>query len=279
MSVWKIAAVQMDCRLGDVSGNLGAMRTQLHAAADRGARLVIFPECALTGYCFTGKEEAMPFAECVPGPSCFVLTEDCRQRGVYLVLGLLERGPRGELFNTAVLIGPGGVVASYRKVHLPFLGVDRFTTPGDRPFAVHDIDGLRVGMNICYDGSFPEAARCLMLLGADLIVLPTNWPLGAAMTAKHLIPARAIENQVYYAAVDRVGEERGFKFLGQSQIIGPEGATLARAGDQPELLLAEIDPATARNKKLVRIPGEYEMDRLLDRRPEMYGLVAERRPT
>src|SRR5256885_901773 len=75
-------------------------------------------------------------------------------------------------------------------------------------------DELRIGMNICYDGSFPEAARCLMLLGADLIVLPTNWPTGAISTAKTLIPARALENHLYYAAVNRVGTERGFQFIG-----------------------------------------------------------------
>jgi predicted amidohydrolase len=271
MPGWKIAAVQMDCRLADVSANLAALRAGLHTAADRGARLVVFPECALTGYCFTSRDEAFPHAQPIPGPACQTLAEDCRQRGVYAVFGLLERGSAGELFNTAALVGPEGLVGCYRKVHLPFLGVDRFTTPGDQPFAVHDVGGLRVGMNICYDGSFPEAARCLALLGADLIVLPTNWPLGAAMTARVLVPARAMENHVYYVAVDRVGEERGFKFLGQSQIIGCEGETLARAGDQPELLLAEIDPALARQKRVVRIAGEYEMDRIADRRPEMYG--------
>jgi predicted amidohydrolase len=88
------------------------------------------------------------------------------------VVGSLERvEATRDLFNVAVLLGPKGVQATYRKIHLPYLGVDRFTTPGDQPFAVQDLGGLRVGMNICYDGGFPEAARCLMLLGADLVVL------------------------------------------------------------------------------------------------------------
>src|SRR6202030_44525 len=108
---------------------------------------------------------------------------------------------------------------TYRKAHRPFLGVDRFTAPGDRPFAVHDLGGLRVGIHICYDGSFPESARVLTLLGADLVVLPTNWPPGAAGTAKYLVPARALENQVFYAAVNRVGTERGFAFIGRTRII------------------------------------------------------------
>jgi 5-aminopentanamidase len=276
MSTWKIAAVQMDCRLGDVPANLVVIRERLHAAADAGARLVIYPECALSGYCFSSADEARPHAETVPGPATTALTDDCRRRGVHAIVGMLELGPRGELFNSAALIGPEGVTTCYRKVHLPFLGVDRFTTLGSQPFAVHDIGGLRVGINICYDNSFPEAPRCLMLLGADLIALPTNWPPGATSTARYLVPARAIENIVYFAAVDRVGEERGVRFIGQSQIVGCDGQRLALAEDGPELLLAEIDPAVARQKKLVKIPGEYELDRLRDRRPELYGPVTSR---
>src|SRR5205814_1216827 len=137
----------------------------------------------------------------------------CRELGVWAVVGLLE-SDGVKLFNAAALVGPTGFVAGYRKVHLPFVGADRFTTPGDRPFAVHDLGGLRVGMTICYDGSFPEAGRVLALAGADLIVLPTNWPTQGERSARLLTPARALENRVYFAAVDRVGEERGYRFIG-----------------------------------------------------------------
>jgi predicted amidohydrolase len=171
MSLWKIAAVQMDCKLGDPSSNLDAMRARLAETARHGARLTIFPECALTGYCYDSKAEARPNAEPIPGPSTRALADDCRRLGVWAVAGMLESSGE-DLFNACALIGPDGTVQSYRKVHLPHLGVDRFTTPGDRPFAVHDLGGLKIGINICYDGSFPEAARCLMLLGADLIVRP-----------------------------------------------------------------------------------------------------------
>ncbi len=192
---------------------------------------------------------------------------------MWAVVGMLERSGT-DLFNSCVLIGPQGLAGVYRKIHLPFLGVDRFTTPGDRPFAVHDLGGLRVGMNICYDGSFPEAARCLMLLGADLVVLPTNWPPGAASTVKYLIQARALENRVYYAAVDRVGSERGFKFIGQSRIVDVSGELLASTeGDEPTILYAEIDPERARNKRIVNIPGKHEIHRTADRRPEMYAPI------
>src|SRR5438128_1628189 len=268
--LWKIAAVQMDCRLGDRAGNLEHIRARLRQAAGQGARLVVFPECALTGYGFDSKEEAWPHAETLPGPSTDALAADCRQLGVWAAFGLLER--EGEaLFNACALIGPQGLAAAYRKIHLPYLGVDRFTTPGDRPFAVHDLGGLRVGMNICYDGSFPESSRVLTLLGADLVLLPTNWPEAARKTAQLLVPARALENRIYYAAANRVGEERGFRFIGQSRLVHCGGDLLAVCDhDREEMLFADIDPDKARQKRIVNIPGRYEVDRVGDRRPEMY---------
>jgi 5-aminopentanamidase len=271
MEHWKIAAVQMDCAFAQPARNLEAIRARLHAAASQGARLVIFPECALTGYCFESKDEAWPHAEPVPGPSTQALADDCRRLGVWAVAGMLEAaGTR--LFNAAVLVGPTGVKVAYRKIHLPFLGVDRFTTPGDQPFAVHDLGGLRLGITICYDASFPEAARCLMLQGADLIALPTNWPPGAASTPRFLVPARAMENHIYFAAVDRVGEERGFHFIGRSLIVDCAGENLAASDDdRPTILYADVDPEQARRKKMVKIPGKYELDRRADRRPELYG--------
>jgi predicted amidohydrolase len=271
-SPWTLAAVQFDCRLAAVPYNLSQIQDRIAMAATEGARLVIFPECALCGYCFESKAEAWPHAEPIPGPSTRAIGETCRRLGVWVIYGMLERGARDELFNTATLVGPAGVVASYRKIHLPFLGVDRFTSPGDRPFAVHDIDGLRVGMNICYDGSFPESARVLMLLGADLVVLPTNYPSGAMVTLQHLIQARALENRIYYAAVNRVGEERGFHFIGRSRIVDVNGGLLAHTdGEAEEILYATIDPGKAREKHLVLEPGKYELHRIKDRRPEMYG--------
>jgi predicted amidohydrolase len=115
-----------------------------------------------------------------------------------------------------------------------------------------------------------------MLLGADLIVLPTNWPPGAASAPRVLVPARALENHVYYAAVDRIGSERGFEFIGRSRILDCHGAPLAVSDDdRPALLLAQIDPEAARRKHLVQIPGQYEIHRTRDRRPEMYGVLTQ----
>jgi predicted amidohydrolase len=275
MSRWKIAGVQMDCRIGDVVSNRKAIIERLHKAAALEARLAIFPECAVTGYAFDSLEEAMPFAESIPGPSSDALTVACRETKTWAVVGLLERSGDA-VFNSCVLVGPNGLAGSYRKIHLPFLGVDRFTKPGDRPFAVQEIDGLKIGMSICYDGSFSETTRILTLLGADLVVLPTNWPAGSESTIRHLVQCRALENNVFYAAVNRIGTERGTRFIGQSRLVDVNGELLAYASaDDDTILAAEIDPARARNKQIVRIPGKYMLHRLNDRRPDVYGpLVA-----
>jgi predicted amidohydrolase len=269
----KIAAVQMDVVFGDREANLARISSRLREAADEGATLAVFPECALPGYCFDSLDEARGHAESVPGPYTSRLAEACRERSIFVIVGLLE-ADGSRLFNAAALVGPDGVVGVYRKVHLPYLGVDRFTTPGDRPFAVHTVAGARVGMSICYDAAFPEAARVLALAGADLIVLPTNWPPGAQCTADFVINARAMENNVYYLAVNRVGTERGFRFIGQSKICDPRGKVLAEARHEDETILyADIDPAFARQKHIVRVPDKHEIDRFADRRPEFYRPV------
>ena len=271
----KIAAVQMDVAFQDVPGNLERITVRLREAAGQGAELVAFPECAVSGYCFSSLDEARPFAQTIPGPATEQLARVCAELQCYAVFGLLECDG-AQVFNAAVLVGPAGVAGSYRKVHLPYLGIDMFTTHGDRPFAVHAAGGLQVGMNICYDAAFPEAARALALLGADLIVLPTNWPPGAECTAASVINARALENNVYYLAVNRVGTERGFEFIGRSKIVDPSGKTIAEStGVGEEILYAEIDPARARRKHVIRVPGLHEIDRLADRRPHLYGPLTE----
>ena len=137
MDRWTIAAVQMDCRLGDRGRNLTAIRGRLREAAGRGAQLVIFPECALTGYSFESKDEAWPHVETIPGPATEAVAADCCDLGVWACFGLLERtADCPELFNACALVGPEGPAISYRKIHLPYLGVDRFASRGDRPFAV-----------------------------------------------------------------------------------------------------------------------------------------------
>jgi predicted amidohydrolase len=275
----KIAGVQIDIHLGQTDANVAVIRERIRETRSAGAELAVFPECAVSGYCFESADEARPHAQTIPGPATDVIGRECARQNSFAIFGMLE-SDNGRLFNAAVLVGPSGVIGSYRKVHLPFLGIDRFTAYGDRPFAVHCLkpgaEELRLGMNICYDSAFPEASRVLTLLGADLICLPTNWPPGAECLAANGVNIRAMENCVYYIAVNRVGTERGFRFIGQSQICDPSGQSLAKASEDAEqIIYAEVDPARARNKHCVRVPEKHEIDRLADRRPEMYGPLLE----
>ena len=270
-----IAAVQMDVTLADIAGNLLRMITKTRETRAAGAELTIFPECALTGYCFDSIDEARPYAESIPGPSVDKMVALCAELGGFVVFGLLEKeGAR--VFNALALVGPQGLIGSYRKIHLPRLGVDMYTDFGDRPFAVYEINGLRIGMNICYDGGFPESGRCLALLGADLIVLPTNWPPGAEAAADYAINTRAMENTVDDAAADRVGVERGVPFIGKSKICDPLGKTLGYADHtHEEILYADVDVSRSRNKHLIRKAGVNEVNRIADRHPEMYSKLVE----
>ena len=269
-----IACVQMDVEIGDVEANRRKIVERIKESAERAAQLVIFPECALTGYCFESLEEAVPFAESVDGPSANIIAEACNQTNTHAVVGFIEKDGPG-FYNSAMLVGPNGLVGCYRKVHMPYIGIDRFLTPGDKPFAVFELPFGRVGINICYDVSFPESARMLKLLGAELVILPTNWPGGARRTAEFVVNTRALENHFNFAAVDRVGTERGWKFIGRSKVIDFNGETLAEAGgEDEEILFVEVDLQQANNNRIVNVAGSYEIDRIADRRPEFYNSIA-----
>ena len=271
----KVAAVQMDIQILEKERNLVKILTNFEAAARAGAKLVVFPECALSGYCYTSREEALPFSETVPGPATEKIAALARQLDATAVVGMLERD--GEtIFNAAAVITPSGILGTHRKVHLLCLGIDRYDAPGDKPFPVFETPHTKVGINICYDCSFPESGRVLKLKGAQVLAIPTNWPL-ASDTYQHTPPVRASENHMHVIAADRVGEERGFRFAGHSQIVNFEGRVLAEAGDTEETILyAELDMAAADKNRVVRVPGEYEFDRMAARRPEMYGPITGR---
>src|SRR5262245_59151077 len=143
MSTTRVAAVQMDCRLGDMSANLKTILARLTEAAANGAKLIVFPECALTGYGFPNRDASRECAQPLPGPATAAVADVCKAKNVHAIFGLVERAGEN-LFNACAVVGPAGFVAGYRKVHLPFVGADRFLDKGDRPFAVHDLAGLKV---------------------------------------------------------------------------------------------------------------------------------------
>jgi predicted amidohydrolase len=271
----RVAACQIDPQLGEVDRNLERIERAVADAAAQGPKLIVLPEAATTGYVFESLDEALTVAHRASAVADDRLAALAAEHGVALIVGTLE-AEGSEVFNTALIYAEDGRRYRYRKVHLPFLGVDRFATPGPDAPAVYDLAGMRVGVLVCYDLRFPEAARICALEGADLIALPTNWPEGVQFHPGIFAPSRAAENHVYLLACDRVGEERGTTFIGRSILLDTNGKELARASDtEEETIVGEVDWELARQTHHRRIPGEHEWDTIGDRRPGLYGRILE----
>jgi 5-aminopentanamidase len=270
----RVAVAQIEPKLGERERNLELILARLEEAAGAGAQLVVFPECAVSGYMFESPEEAAGYAEEVPGPATEIVAAACARLGTHCVFGLVERAGDA-LHNAAQLVGPGGLVGAYRKSHLPYLGVDRFVVPGSEAEVLETPLG-RIAIEICYDLRFPELTRALALKGAEVVAHPTNWPLAARPNADFYTRTRAAENRVYLLTANRVGRERWAEFCGWSQVCDPAGTRLAEADATEEgVFLADVDLAAAREKDLLLNPGEYEMRLFDDRRPELYQALVE----
>src|SRR4029079_14038480 len=262
----RVAVAQLEPKLAEKERNLDACLGRLEEAAAQGAQLTVFPECAIPGYMFDSAEEALPYAEEIPGPATEAFERECRRLGVHAITGMLERDG-DTLYNAAILVGPEGLIGSYRKTHLPFLGVDRLVTPGDE-LKVFDTALGKIGLIICYDLRFPEVTRTLALAGADIVALPTNFPTAARLQCEIIAPARAAENRISLLVANRVGKERWGEFCGRSQIVDPFGNRLAETDVTTEtLLVADVDLDKARDKDYV-VPGEYELYLFGHRRPD-----------
>jgi predicted amidohydrolase len=271
------AASQIGVSLGDIPGNVARCIASLEAAANEGVDLVVFPECALSGYIFEDRLQGEKAAVRLDGSELAAIGAACKRLSIHCVVGFLETASPGRLFNAAVLLGPEGIAGHYRKAHLPFIGVDRFVDQGDLPDpAVFDTPMGRIGILICYDLRFPESARVLALAGAQLIAMPTNWPLQSTILADHFTKVRACENRVFIVAADRGDDEGSVSFLGRSQIVAPSGAVLADVGRGEALLTARVDLAEASEKHVIFAPGTFELDLFVDRRPDLYGIIQER---
>jgi len=267
----RIGLAQTAPRLGDVAGNLDEVLLLLGQAREQGCDLVLFPECALSGYMFEDRAAAAAAAVTERGPELARLVEACRSLRVHCVLGLLEQRD-GLLWNSSRLIGVDGVAGSYDKTHIPQLGVDRFVEPGKGPYAVHDTQLGRIGLQICYDWRFPEVTRSLALQGAELVAMPTCSPASSHELADHLPRTRAVENAIFFAMANRVGVEGAATFLGHSQVVGPGGDRLVHGGEAEALVVCDVDLAQARAKSREQGDGLYRLDIMNERRPELYAL-------
>jgi predicted amidohydrolase len=258
----KIGFVQFAPDFGQVRRNLDAIERLVCGIK---ADLLVLPELCTTGYCFASKQEARRLAEPIDGLSIKFLKRLSKERRVSLVAGFAERNG-GRIYNSAVLISPDGRLGLYRKTHL-FWNEKRWFLPGDTGFRVYDLGTIKVGLMICFDWIFPEAARTLALKGAQVICHPSNLVLPHCPAS---MPVRALENRVFTVTANRTGREsrigQELRFIGRSLICGPDRKVLAKAGERGECVkVVEIDPMVAKDKRMT--PAN---DLFRDRRPKFY---------
>lgn len=277
-AVVKVACIQLEPIVGEKDRNILHSLDMIEKAADNGARLLVLPELANSGYVFRSREEAFDLAEEVPGgKTCEAWMAVAKKRNLYIVAGIAEREGNA-LYNSSVVIGPEGYVGTFRKVHL-WNEENLYFEPGNLGFPVFSTPIGRIGTFICYDGWFPESYRLCALQGADIICIPTNWvpipgqdPKREAM-ANILVMGSAHSNSVFVAAADRVGTERGQLFVGQSLITSYTGWPIAGpASDRDEeIIYAEVNLSDARRKRNWNEYNQILRDRRTDVYEEMLG--------
>lgn len=262
----KAAFIQTNPVFGRIQKNTdSAVRSIMALDAD----VYVLPELFSTGYQFKNAKEALSLSEsAVDGYAAKALGAASREKGVFIAAGIAERHG-GRAYNSAVLIGPKGLIGVYRKAHL-FWHEKKVFTPGNTPFKVYDIGIARVGMMICFDWVFPEVARTLALKGAEIILHPSNLVLPYCPDA---MITRSLENRVFAVTANRVGAEERIKgrplnFIGLSQITAPDGNVLYRAPKARAVSKAvEIEISDARTKKITPLNDIFK-----DRRRELFKL-------
>lgn len=256
---------QFDPAFGEKEKNI---KKVVSAIKDPDLQLLVLPEFFATGYQFISEDEVAELSEQVPnGNTTQTLMQLSHEKYIYIVAGLPERAG-DKFYNSAVFTGPEGFIGLYRKTHL-FSEETLYFTPGDTGFRVWDTKIGRIGIKICFDWFFPESMRSLALQGAEVIAHPANLVLPFCPDS---MPVRCLENRVFSITANRIGTEHRKKdhsltFIGKSEIVSPRGEILVRAPDDEEaFMVADIDPAMARDKAL----NPYN-DILKARRPDKYG--------
>ncbi len=234
----RVAAIQMDISWEQPLDNLRTAAARIAEAAEAGAELVLLPEMFSTGFSMKTAETAEPAG----GPIDRFCGDQAKRLGIHL-LGTKAARYRGQPQNAAVLFGPDGRIAAYQaKIHpFTFAGEQEHFTPGDE-LSVTPVGPFRLAAAVCYDLRFPELFRALAFGGADLIVVPANWPLERMTAWTQLLIARAIENQCFVVGVNRVGRGGGLRYEGGSAIVDPLGEVLATARGSEQLVMADLDP-------------------------------------
>lgn len=266
----RVGVVQTLAELGDVDANIDIARGYIAQAADQGVQLLVFPECMNTGYLFDDATQCRQVAETLEGPFVSELKSLAQAHAMHIASGVTELDPEdGLVYNSLVLIGPGGnVVGHYRKQFLATHDFNWFTV-GNKGCVTVDTELGRLGLLICFDGRIPEIARSISLSGAELVVDVANF--FDIDQADQWVPARAYENGVWIAAATKSGVERSIYYPGGSMIAAPDGTLAAKvARDSHGLGIADIDLGLARDKS-----WPTGGDRFADRRPEHYTVIGE----
>jgi predicted amidohydrolase len=258
----KTGFVQFNPAFGQVTKNLKTIHRLVTSVK---ADLLVLPELCLSGYNFVSKDEVRQLSETSEGPSIKALKLLSKKTGTILVAGFAEQAGN-KIFNSSILIRPSGKTDIYRKTHL-FWNEKKWFAPGDTGFKVFRAGQAKIGMMICYDWFFPEAARSLALNGAQIICHPANLVLPYCPRS---MPVRALENKVFTITANRTGrEKRGrhdLRFIGQSIMAGPDQSILAKAPVKNETVrVIDIDPKVADNKRVTPLNHLFK-----DRRPEHY---------
>jgi predicted amidohydrolase len=267
-----LALAQISSERGSKKENLTKIEELTLRAKGQAADLVIFPELCLTGYVV--KDQLYELAETIPGPSTKRIEELARKTGMYVVFGMpeLSEKTRATMYNTAVYIGPEGIIGKYHKMYLPTHSVfeeKRYFRPGYQT-AAFDTQIGKIGLCICYDLFFPEVTRLTRLAGAQLIVCISASPSVRRSYFEILTAARALENTSYLAYVNLVGVEDGLQFWGGSRLLSPTGDIIARAKyDEEDFVLCEVDFNDIRS-------AEAFIPTLRDLRPELFDELKKR---
>jgi predicted amidohydrolase len=260
-SKYKVATIQFEPVMFEKERNIARLLELCEQAAVAGAKLIVTPEMGTTGYCWFDRAEVAPYLEKVPGPTTQRFAALARRHGCHIVIGMPEVDEDDIYYNTAVLIGPDGVIGRHRKTH-PYISEPKWAAAGDLHNQVFETSIGRIALLICMDIHFVETARLMALGGADMICHISNW-LAERTPAPYWI-SRAFENGCYVIESNRWGLERTVQFSGGSCVIAPDGGIMAVIDKGDGVALAEIDLDAARARNVLGEPV------FAQRRPELY---------
>ncbi len=257
----RLGIVQFGPLLGKVKANIEMVNNLILSSPE--CDIYILPELANSGYRFKNKEEALKYSEEINDSEFLnALMSIANDRGAHIITGFCERA-ENKLYNSSVLIGPMGIMGSYRKLHL-FMDEKDIFEPGDKGLPVFDTPVGKIGMLVCFDWMFPEAWRVLALKGAQIIAHPSNLVLPYCQS---VIPSYALVNKCYIATANRIGKERDLHFTGQSVLASPKGELLLKGSEKQSMVLHETIDLSLTNDKYIT-PRNHLLD---DRRTDVYG--------